>query len=170
MIQPCNFVVLQEFESKKIIKTIRGKPHSKNNENTLKLRNKGVGIKDKIIYILNNIPGGVYHFEVATIFRASYLLSSMLSNSEVWYGVTKAEIELLEQVDEMLLREISDCSRNVPRDLLYLEFGLVPISYVIKMRTLMFYTTFFTKERSPCYTDFSWLSYLTQQREIGLQK
>ena len=111
---------------------------SKNTENILKLRNKGVGIKDKIINILNNIPGGVYHFEVATIFRASYLLSSMLSNSEVWYGVTKAEIELLEQVDEMLLREISECSRNVPRDLLYLEFGLVPISYIIKMRRLMF--------------------------------
>ena len=37
----------------------------------------------------------------------------------------------------MLLREISECSRNVPRDLLYLEFGLIPISYLIKMRRLM---------------------------------
>ena len=38
----------------------------------------------------------------------------------------------------MLLREVSECSRNVPRDLLYLEFGLIPISFIIQMRRLMF--------------------------------
>ena len=143
---------------------------SKNTENIFKLRNKGIGIKDKIINILNNIPGGVYHFEVAMIFRASYLLSSMLSKFRSMVWSNKGEIELLEQVIKMLLREVSECSRNVPHDLLYLEFGLITISFMIQMRTLMFYTTFFTKERSPCFTDFSLLSYLIQQREIGLQK
>ena len=93
---------------------------------------------DKIIQILQNIPGGVHHFEIAMIFRSSYLLSSILSNSEVCYGVTKADIDLLEQVDIMLLQEIAECSRSTPHDLYYLEFGVIPISYLVKIRRLMF--------------------------------
>ena len=52
--------------------------------------------------------------------------------------MTKIEIEQLEQIDEMLLRNIFSCSRNVPKDLLYLEMGLVPISFIIKERRIMF--------------------------------
>ena len=111
---------------------------SKNTNNITKLRNKGIGIKNKIIQILHNIPGGVYHFELAMIFRSSYLLSSILSNSEVWYGITKSEIELLERLDVNLLQEVSECSRSVPHELYYLEFGVLPISYIIKIRKQMF--------------------------------
>ena len=46
-----------------------------------------------------------FYFELEMVFRKPYLLSSILSNSEVWYGTTKAEIEQLEQVDECLMRE-----------------------------------------------------------------
>ena len=53
------------------------------------------------------------------------------------YSVTKAEIELLEQVDKMLLHDISDCSRNFSWDLLYLEYGIIPISFIVKIRKLM---------------------------------
>ena len=84
------------------------------------------------------MPGGIIHFEIAEILRNALLISSILSNSEVWYGVTQLDTEQLEQVDEMLLRNIFFCSRNVPKDLLYLEMGLVPISYIIKERRLMF--------------------------------
>lgn len=112
---------------------------SKNSENITKLRNKGIGIKNKIVNILTNIPGGPFHFETAMIFRSAYLLSSILSNSEVWYSVTKHEIEVLDKLDEMLLSEIVECSRNVQRELLYLEFGLIPIAYLIKMRKQMFF-------------------------------
>ena len=38
----------------------------------------------------------------------------------------------------MLLSEIMERSRNVQRELLYLEFGLIPIAYLIKMRNQMF--------------------------------
>ena len=111
---------------------------SKNSKNISKLRNKGFGIKNKIVSILSNIPGGQHHFELAMVYRSAYLLSSILSNSEVWYGATNADIDLLEQLDESLLREIVECSRNAPKDLLYLELGIIPISYVIKIRRQMF--------------------------------
>ena len=61
-----------------------------------------------------------------------------MSNSEVWYGLTKLEAEQLEQTDEMWIRNLFDLSRNVAKDLLYLELGLVPVSYIIKGRRLMF--------------------------------
>ena len=51
--------------------------------------------------MIEAMPGGQFHFEIAIIYRNSYLISSMLSSSEVWYGITQAEIEQLEQVDEM---------------------------------------------------------------------
>ena len=38
----------------------------------------------------------------------------------------------------MLLSEIVECSRNVQRELLYLEFGIIPIAYLIKIRKQMF--------------------------------
>ena len=111
---------------------------SKNIKNITKLRNKGIGIKNKVIQMLSNMPGGIFHFEIAVIFRDAYIISSMLSNSEVWYGVTRAEIRLLEQVDEQFVRELFECSSKVATELLYLDLGLTPISYIIKTRKLMY--------------------------------
>ena len=111
---------------------------SKNTINITNLRNKGIGTQNKIIQMLEKMPGGVFHFEIAEILRNALLISSILSNSEVWYGVTKQELDQLEQIDEMLLRNLFYCSRNVPKDLLYLEMGYLPISYIIKERRLMF--------------------------------
>ena len=107
---------------------------SKNTHNIEQLRNKGIGIQNNIIEMLERMPGGEFHFQIAVILRNSLLISSILSNSEVWYGLTKEEAKQLEQVDEMLIRNLFDLSRNVPRDLLYLELGLVPISFIIKGR------------------------------------
>ena len=115
------------------------------------------------------MSGGIFHFEIAEILRNALLISSILSNSEVWYGVTQLDTEQLEQVDEMLLRNIFFCSRNVAKDLLYLEMGLVPISYIIKERRLMFlhhvlqqkedslvFRFFIAQMNSPTYKD--WVS------------
>ena len=94
---------------------------SKNIQNITKLRNKGIGLKNKVIQMLNTMPGGMFHFEIAVIFRNAYIISSILTNSEVWYGVTKSEIEMLTQLDETFIRELFECSYNVPKGLLYLE-------------------------------------------------
>ena len=110
----------------------------KNTKNIEKMRNKGIGIKNRVIQILEEMPGGKFHFTIAVIYRNSYLISSILSSSEVWYGVTKAEIEQLEQVDEMWIRDLMNCSRSVPKDLLYLELGILPIRYIVQTRRLLY--------------------------------
>ena len=53
---------------------------SKNSSNIEMLRNKGIGIQNRIIQMLEKMPGGEYHFEIALIFRNAMLISSMLTN------------------------------------------------------------------------------------------
>ena len=54
------------------------------------------------------------------------MISSILSNSEAWYVLTKLEAEQLEQIDEMWIRNLFELSRNVPKDLLYFSAGTGP--------------------------------------------
>ena len=77
--------------------------------------------------MLQTMPGGRYHFEIAVIYRNSILISSMLSSSEVWYFIKESEIQKLEQIDEMWIRKLFECSESVPKELLYLELGILPI-------------------------------------------
>ena len=99
----------------------------KNTKNIENIRNKGIGIKNKVKQMLETMQGGKFQFVIAKILRNSHFISSILSSTEVWYGLTKVEIEQLEQVDKMLMQSIMDCSSSVPRDLLYLELAIVPI-------------------------------------------
>ena len=50
---------------------------SKNTFNITMLRNKGVGIKKNMIQILEKMPGGEYHFEMAAILRNAMLIFSI---------------------------------------------------------------------------------------------
>ena len=50
-----------------------------------------------------------------------------------------SEIEELEQIDESLLCMILECPYTVPREMLYLELGVVPLRYIIMSRRIMFY-------------------------------
>ena len=56
------------------------------------------------------MPGGEYHFKIAVILRNSLLISNILTNSEVWYGVTQADTEQLEQIDEVWIHNLFKCS------------------------------------------------------------
>ena len=99
---------------------------------------KGIGIVSKILSILEGIPFGQFYFEVAVILRDSLLVSSMLSNSEAWYNVTNAELELLETVDVKFLRGIFKAPKATPKEMLYLESGCVPFRELIKKRRISF--------------------------------
>ena len=61
-----------------------------------------------------------------------------MTSSEVWYNVTLAEIVRLEQIDEMLWLNILESSGSVPRELLYLELGILRVRDIIETRRLMF--------------------------------
>ena len=84
------------------------------------------------------MQGGKYHCQIAVIYRNSYLISSILASSEVWYGVTQSEYEQLEAVDEMFMKNLFLCSSGVPAELLYLELGLWPIRNIVMKRKCLY--------------------------------
>ena len=99
---------------------------------------KGTGIVNKILTILDGIPFGKHYFKVGVLLRDSLLVSSVLFNSEAWYSLTNAELNLLETVDLSLMRQLLNAPKATPKEMLYLELGCVPLREIIRGRRLMF--------------------------------
>ena len=128
---------VDETENEKYLGQILSRDGS-NTANINQKVGKGIGMKNKIKTILEHRPGGKYHFEIAVILRNAFLISSMISSSEVWYNITENEYRQLERTDETLIREIFNCSSQVTHEMLYLELGVLPIRFLIKMRRILY--------------------------------
>ena len=60
-----------------------------NNANNISARqNRGQGVVNQIMSMLEGICFGKFYFEVAMTLRESLLVSSLLTNSESWYNLT----------------------------------------------------------------------------------
>ena len=81
---------------------------------------------------------GKFYYEIAVILRNSLLVSSVLFNSEAWYNVTNAELDLIETVDLMLLRSILKAPISTPKEMLYLELGCLPYREIIRQKRLSY--------------------------------
>ena len=82
-------------------------------QNIIERYNKGVGKVNKIMGMLQEVSFGPHYFQMAILFRNSILLSSMLCNAEVLYGITQAHVEKLEQADRIFVRrlfEVPNCT------------------------------------------------------------
>ena len=110
----------------------------KNHKNILDRKGKGHGIILQISQMLEEIYFGPFEIEVALTLRKSLFLNGILTNCEAWYGLTSADVRLLEQVDESLLRRILGAPSTTPKCMLYLETGCTPIKFIIRSRRLMF--------------------------------
>ena len=99
---------------------------SKDGRNMINIKarvNKGTGIVTRIMTLLDGIPFGKYYFEIAMILRNCLLVSSVLNNSEAWYNLTNAELDYLETVDMMFLRNV--LKNPSP----FIKFGLLNLLY-----------------------------------------
>ena len=99
---------------------------------------KGNGIVKKIFTLLEGIPFGKRYFEIALILRNSFLVSSVLFNSEAWYNLTEAELNLLETIDLIFLRKLMQAPKGTPQEMFYLELGCRPFRDIIRERRLGF--------------------------------
>ena len=111
-------------------------------------KNRGFGVIDKITSILEDISFGPNYFEIAILLRSSLFISSVLVNSEVWYGLTVADVEQLEVVDQALLKKILETPSSTPSASLYLELGCLPIRFIIKARRIMFLQTILKEDKN----------------------
>ena len=108
----------------------------KNQKNISNRIGKGLGKISVIMNMLEKIPLGKEYFKIALILRESNFLSSLLTNSGVWYGVSKHDIKQLEDLDLSLLRNFLKAPCTVPAEAVYLELGCLNIGTMIKVKRL----------------------------------
>ena len=119
--------------------------HSKNVQHR---KNKGLGIINQIMDILDKVYFGKYYFEVALVLRSSLLLSSLLLNSEAWVNLSDNDIRGLEQTDEILLSRILETDANTSNAFKYLELGILPVRFEIMKRKILFLQYILKQEKT----------------------
>ena len=120
----------------------------KNTANIAARKAKWFGIAGDILAILNAIPFGKYQTEAGIYMRNGMLINGMLTNSEIWYGITTDELKQLESVDEYLLRKILRGHSKTSIELIYLETGTIPIRYLLKARRINYLRTILNRDPS----------------------
>ena len=114
---------------------------SKDGRNILNIKarlSKGKGIIKKILNILNCIPFGKLFYQIAILLRNSLLVSSVLCNSEAWFNLTNSDLKMIETIDIEFLRKILKAPVSTPKEILFLELGVLPLREIIKQRRLNF--------------------------------
>ena len=115
--------------------------------NTIEERkNKGFGIANEIIAILEEIPLGRFKMEIGLKLRQAMLLNGILFNSEAWHNISETEIRILETVDEYLLRALVKAHSKTALEFLYLEAGAIPIRFIIASRRLIYHHNILKRE------------------------
>ena len=116
--------------------------------------NKGAGIVNRILTMLNGIPFGRQYFKVGIILRNCLLVSSVLFNSEAWYNVTNSELELLESIDLSFLRQLLKAPKGTPKEMFFLELGILPFREIIRGRRLNFLQEILKEKRNSLVSKF----------------
>ena len=94
-----------------------------NKKNIKSRKSKGMGIISQIMSYLNSVSLGYHYFDIACVLRESLLVNGILTNCEVWYGLTKQQVKELEDIDRLLLRRVFDSPISTPTEAFYLELG-----------------------------------------------
>ena len=130
-------IMMEEKSEEKYLGDILSKD-GKNTKNMIMKQNKGQGMVNEIMAILEDIWYGKYNFEVAVLLRNALLVSSMLCNAEAWYNTSKEDIQMLEKIDEQLLRKILKAPSKTPKEMLFLELGCIPLWLIIRSKRMNF--------------------------------
>ena len=104
-------------------------------------KNRAYAIISEMKAILTEIPLGKHRLEIGLQLRQAMFINGILFNSEAWHGVTKNDIEALEKLDQILLRFLLGSHAKTPVEMLYLESGTMPLSFIISTRRVIYLQT-----------------------------
>ena len=107
-----------------------------NTENIKSRILRGKGVLAQIRKYLDTVSFGSHYFKIALMLRESLFLSSILTNSESWYGLTQSQITDLENLDQIFFRSLFEVPHTVPSVALYLETGSLSIGTILKMKRI----------------------------------
>ena len=109
---------------------------------------KGYGILTNVLAIINEVPLGHWKIDAGLQLRQAMLLNGVLFNSEAWHNVSQDDLNILEKVDEALLRGILKAHSKIPLEALFLETSSIPIRLIVAGRRLMYLHTILQKSQS----------------------
>ena len=119
-----------------------------NKENIEQRVSKCIGIVSQIMNILNTASFGRHYFKMALLLRESMLINGMLSSAEIWYILTRKDVNSLEAVDKILLSKVTKSNKVSNSYTSYcLEFGIQPLDHIIKTRRIKY--LFYILTRNP---------------------
>ena len=81
---------------------------------------------------MNELPLAHWRIEAGLKLREAMFINGTLFNSEAWQGISNADVEQIEKVDEALLRGLLRAHAKVPLEALFLETGTIPIRFILK--------------------------------------
>ena len=126
----------------------------KNTENIKSRISKGLGIITQIMNLLYLVNFGDHYFEIGILLRDTMLINGILTNSEVWYNLLKSEIKELEDLDKLLLRRLLKVPASSPGESFHLEFGILPVSVIIKARRINYLYYLLSRDRTEMLSIF----------------
>ena len=97
---------------------------------------KGHGCISDIMSILDTISFGHQYFKMFILLREAMFINKILTNAEIWYGVTENQLSDLEDLDRYLIRKAFKCPVTTPKEAYHLELGILPIGSILKCRRL----------------------------------
>ena len=109
-----------------------------NASNIKNRQNIGFAAISQIKSMLSEVKFGTYTIQSGLIMRDSIFISKLLLNSEVWHSVTKSQIEELERMDRILLRQILGAHSKTSIEWIYADCGRLDIKSLIQTRRLMY--------------------------------
>ena len=115
---------------------------------------KGVGIITDIMTSLETVTLGHHYFSSAILLRESKFLNGILTNCDIWYGLTKDDIKEFEILDRTLIRKIMNTLVSTPSESLYLELGIVDIETTIKARRINYLHYLLTRKETEMLAKF----------------
>ena len=113
--------------------------NSGSNTNNIKYKcENGYSAISQIKSLLKDVGFGRFEIQTGLLSRDSIFMSKILLNSEVWHALTKTQIEELEVLDKILLRQILNAHSKTAIEWLYSDTGKFNLKSHIQIRRLMY--------------------------------
>ena len=99
---------------------------------------KAKGAMINCLSMCNEVTLGLFFVDSALILYQSVFLATMLSKCQSWRNLSKDNLKKLEVTQFRYLKRIMRAPLSTPNAFVFLEFGALPVNYVIHIRQLTF--------------------------------
>ena len=99
---------------------------------------RGVVAMIRIEALVNETGLGVHTVNVHLLLYQSLFISCLLFNSQAWSNIKETDLLRLEKIQVKCLKRILQLPRSTANSFVYLEFGKLPVRYIIERNQLNF--------------------------------